>query len=403
MRAKEPQNGNILNDYQLNNLREHVYKSSGNTFLDPYMQVYWRWLVEYVPLWISPNMITLIGLIINIGTTVLLMYHCPGGHSTAPSSVYLACGVGLFIYQSLDAIDGKHARRTGTNSPLGEIFDHGCDAFSTVFVIIAYGITTDLGPSLGFFWLCCCSNFLFYSAHWQTLVSGVLHFGKMDVTEAQMFLIGVQIWTGLFGPGIWNIELFSGVAIKHAMLLWSTIASFVSFSVSGNAAVILSGGCGKNGATIADTSVLSPGIPVLVISYMFYKVLSETTSGLFENNTVLFMMVTGLTFTKLTNELVIAHMTKSPPVLMIDSIMLGPAALIINQFFNSYIPETFLLWAVFLFVLYDSVKYCVDICREICAGLGIPCLSMPKKIMVDVASSSSAQSSDSARARKKIH
>ena len=32
---------------------------------------------------------------------------------------------GLFIYQSLDAIDGKQARRTGSSSPLGEVFDHG--------------------------------------------------------------------------------------------------------------------------------------------------------------------------------------------------------------------------------------------------------------------------------------
>lgn len=39
--------------------------------------------------------------------------------------------VGLFIYQSLDAIDGKQARRTNSSSPLGELFDHGCDAVST--------------------------------------------------------------------------------------------------------------------------------------------------------------------------------------------------------------------------------------------------------------------------------
>lgn len=41
------------------------------------------------------------------------------------------CGFGLFVYQSLDAIDGKQARRTGSSSPLGELFDHGCDAIST--------------------------------------------------------------------------------------------------------------------------------------------------------------------------------------------------------------------------------------------------------------------------------
>ena len=33
-------------------------------------------------------------------------------------------GVGLFVYTSMDAIDGKQARRTGSSSPLGELFDH---------------------------------------------------------------------------------------------------------------------------------------------------------------------------------------------------------------------------------------------------------------------------------------
>lgn len=39
--------------------------------------------------------------------------------------IFLSWAVGLFLYQSLDAIDGKQARRTGTSSPLGEMFDHG--------------------------------------------------------------------------------------------------------------------------------------------------------------------------------------------------------------------------------------------------------------------------------------
>lgn len=49
----------------------------------------------------------------------------------APRWAFFLCGVGLFAYQSLDAIDGKQARRTGTSSPLGELFDHGCDSIST--------------------------------------------------------------------------------------------------------------------------------------------------------------------------------------------------------------------------------------------------------------------------------
>jgi phosphatidylglycerophosphate synthase len=34
-------------------------------------------------------------------------------------------------YQNLDALDGKQARRTGNSTPLGELFDHGCDAITT--------------------------------------------------------------------------------------------------------------------------------------------------------------------------------------------------------------------------------------------------------------------------------
>lgn len=38
----------------------------------------------------------------------------------------------------MDAIDGKQARRTGTSSPLGELFDHGCDAINLMVQINVY-------------------------------------------------------------------------------------------------------------------------------------------------------------------------------------------------------------------------------------------------------------------------
>lgn len=45
--------------------------------------------------------------------------------------MYFLTGFCLFAYQSLDAIDGKQARRTKSATPLGELFDHGCDSVST--------------------------------------------------------------------------------------------------------------------------------------------------------------------------------------------------------------------------------------------------------------------------------
>ena len=42
----------------------------------------------------------------------------------------MALAITMFLYQTLDAIDGKQARRTGSSNALGELFDHGCDSLS---------------------------------------------------------------------------------------------------------------------------------------------------------------------------------------------------------------------------------------------------------------------------------
>lgn len=42
----------------------------------------------------------------------------------------------LFFLLS-DGIDGKQARRTQTSGPVGELFDHGLDSWSTMFITTA--------------------------------------------------------------------------------------------------------------------------------------------------------------------------------------------------------------------------------------------------------------------------
>ena len=63
-----------LSRHQLKRLEEHRYQSAGRSLLEPLMQGYWEWLVGRVPSWIAPNLITIIGLSINICTTVLLAF-----------------------------------------------------------------------------------------------------------------------------------------------------------------------------------------------------------------------------------------------------------------------------------------------------------------------------------------
>ena len=67
----------VLTNTQLKNLDEHKYSSGGSTLLDPLFQPFWCWLVEQMPLWIAPNTITIIGLIINIISCSILFVYSP--------------------------------------------------------------------------------------------------------------------------------------------------------------------------------------------------------------------------------------------------------------------------------------------------------------------------------------
>lgn len=67
----------ILSDTQLKNLNNHKYSCVGNTLLDPLFQPFWGWLVEKIPMYIAPNLLTITGLIINILTSTILMLYSP--------------------------------------------------------------------------------------------------------------------------------------------------------------------------------------------------------------------------------------------------------------------------------------------------------------------------------------
>jgi phosphatidylglycerophosphate synthase len=47
-----------------------------------------------------------------------------------PQWTFLLYAISIFVYQTLDAIDGKQARRTKSSSPLGQLFDHGICSYS---------------------------------------------------------------------------------------------------------------------------------------------------------------------------------------------------------------------------------------------------------------------------------
>nr|NP_610877.2 bb in a boxcar, isoform A [Drosophila melanogaster]AAF58370.1 bb in a boxcar, isoform A [Drosophila melanogaster] len=366
----------ILSAQQLRKLSEHKYSCFSVSLLDPLLQPWWNWLVAQTPLWLAPNLITIVGLILNVVTTLILICYSPNGVEAPPRWTCLLCALGLFIYQSLDSIDGKQARRTNTSSPLGELFDHGCDSISTVFVALSACISCQLGhyPNWLFF-QCFCAIALFYCAHWQTYVSGTMRFGRIDVTEAQFSIIAIHLVSAALGPEIWLTK------IPIVGLSWNyTILVFITFGYTLNIINFLKmftqGGSGKNGSSVAGTSVLSPSIPLTLVVLPALMIAQKSPQNLFTEHASVYIMAFGMVAAKVTNKLVIAHMTKAE-MEYLDWSLLGPSLLFLNQYFNCIVPEIWLLWFTLIWGTQDLLRYCAQVCLEICQHLRIDLFRIP--------------------------
>ncbi|CAH1390052.1 unnamed protein product [Nezara viridula] len=365
----------ILTPGQLKRLAEHKYSSESISILDRILQPWWNWLVGQVPIWVAPNLITMVGLFINIITTLILVWYSPDAQTEAPRWTYVLCALGLFAYQSLDAIDGKQARRTGSSSPLGELFDHGCDSVSTVFVAVSACISVQLGayPSWMFF-QCFCALTLFYCAHWQAYVSGTVKFGRVDVTEAQVTIVIIHLISAVFGPEIWSWKIpYIGVPCSQGVATIFLIAFFQIFLEFCH--IFWTGGVGKNGSTVAGTSVLSPIIPLSLVVVPAFIICHKSTELVYENHPVLYIMAFGLVAAKVTNRLVVAHMTRNE-MDYLDTSLFGPTMLFLNQYFNFFIREYVVLWICLVWVLLDLLRYSYQVCHEICDHMRIKLFSI---------------------------
>lgn len=143
---------NYLSERAVKGIAHYKYKASGYTWLDDLHNPLWNWAVEnMLPMWLAPNLVTLTGLMFIIAATVLMTIFAPQVNGTdAPAWVHIFGGFAIIAYVNLDCMDGKQARRTGSSSPLGQLFDHGCDALSVGLILfnVASSVGLECGPLL---------------------------------------------------------------------------------------------------------------------------------------------------------------------------------------------------------------------------------------------------------------
>ncbi|EGE00520.1 aminoalcoholphosphotransferase [Trichophyton tonsurans CBS 112818] len=163
----------------LDGLKQYKYASVDKSLTSKYIlkPFYTNYVINLFPMSMAPNLITLTGFSFVVVNFLTLLWYNPTLDKDCPPWVYLSWAVGLFLYQTFDAVDGTQARRTKQSGPLGELFDHGVDACNTGLGVLIFAGAVNLGQSWATVLTLFGAVFTFYVQTWEEYHTHVLTLG----------------------------------------------------------------------------------------------------------------------------------------------------------------------------------------------------------------------------------
>uniref|UniRef100_A0A5K3EXR9 Sn-12-diacylglycerol ethanolamine-and cholinephosphotransferase n=1 Tax=Mesocestoides corti TaxID=53468 RepID=A0A5K3EXR9_MESCO len=196
----------ILSERMKDGVRKHKYACIDTSPLSNYvMHPFWNCLVGYFPRWIAPNTLTVLGFCLTVLDFLILTYYDPDFKSCQdiPQIIWLLSALLLFTAHTLDGIDGKQARRLGQSSPLGELMDHCCDAWTAAFYPSAlFSIFSGQMDSSTLFTCQWIISGGFLISHWEKSLTGVLYL-PWTYDFGQLALVLLFVITFFTSPSIW--------------------------------------------------------------------------------------------------------------------------------------------------------------------------------------------------------
>lgn len=287
--------------------------------------------------------------------------------------------------------------------PLGEMFDHGCDALNTTLEVIIAAQALNLGRS----WWTVASQIAtlanFYLTTWEEYHTGQLYLGVFSgPVEGILMIVIIYLVSGFYGPSFWDQGILTFLGLKNFPLLnrlpdMGLNESFMVFGAFGLAFNIYSSYMNVRVAMkTAGKSTLRPlllllpfpfaaTIQIIWLCHPEYNHSAIMNSPLF----VPFLCAWGLQFAHQVGRMILAHVTSTPfPMwdwMWIWSIigavdanlprLIGRPP-IIHSSTKSIAVFVYLTLAISLFAY---ARFCTLIINDITNYLGIACFTVRKK------------------------
>lgn len=358
---------------------------------------------HYFPPWLAPNLITLIGLALLIGGYLALAFTALDMTGTAPWWAHAAMGAATLAYLHLDCLDGKQARRTGTSSPLGQLFDHGCDALAVHILLVGVAATLDSGLYPRSVWGQLAVGGPWLMAHWEEYHSGVMLYGNgwWGVTEANYTLVALHFISAAYGArAVWATPL---AKIMPATLAarFPALARFIAPYTCTDGLLTCIYGCGvwQAGAVLGRVFVLrtprrlppaEAGAKALGVGAqlshlaqlaVFVAVgcgamLEPLRAGRSAEHVRIVFGLYGVAYALEASKLIVDHMAKEPFELVWWPVAVL-AAVTANAAGGGPVDPTVGAIIGLTVVSAGYLHYVTTLVAQICAYLGIKCLTIP--------------------------
>ena len=292
----------------------------------------------------------------------------------------------------MDNVDGKQARRTGTSSGLGELFDHGIDSLNCTLASLCETAAMGLGPTkTGAFTALVPCLPMFFST-WETYHTHTLYLGYINgPTEGLILACTIMIISGYYGPQIWTYKVADILGLKEVFAdlsfrdLWVPTLLF-SFFVAHLPECVRNVVKARRKAKLPVLPVFLDWTPMLV--YCFGTgawLFSPYSSLLSHNRLVLFCLTMSFVFGRLTTKIILHHLVRQPfPYWTVMLVPLLGGAVLANlpRLGLPQITPTLEVWYLrgyFVFAVTAYMRWALLTINKICAFLDINCLTIKPK------------------------
>jgi len=352
--------------HEIEHIKTHKYKSGGYSYIDKKIDPFWNACALALPKKLSPNWVTIGCAIFLLSGVQVAWLLDPTMRSPLPAWAHIYFAFAIWAAQTLDAIDGKHARNTGQSSPVGQLLDHGADAFCNCFQTCMISSAFGFGDSFMTLIVLIYVQSLFWIMNWEEHLTGILrtHVDGLGGTEFQFIGMFILICPVIDVFGVHKYKLpYSNLSIMDTLIYLTIFMGLFNmvYKIFKNVILSLEGEKQKKGLKLVISPVL-----ILISELFFYK------SQILAYHTIEMCVLGGIVFGFYMSKLIVCTMSqKTMSIYDFDAISFFVVQMISTFVLSSYHQQVALYSVFGAVMIIRYLRFVIAIIRQLLQVLNI--------------------------------